>query len=345
MKVEDTIHLEFIKIYHIIARLDGLEKYDRALVFMYALKSALDRYSFLWDARKGALLRKIAQFFQKLGHHWEYEDMLQKIPNMPNATDVPLDKDPAFLLAQSLSQTSALIDRVLASCWRTRTGDDDVPANLSYPSLHRAARLRNGRVLINILTHQYSLEIDPGVFNQQRSRVAEWLDLTQDSRDLIHARFGMNDLDVCRRTALFLAAESGSQNGCLALIYALADPNARDDRMHTILEVAARGGYFDIVQKLLGVGAELEPQLCFNTSSPLQAAIESENYNYQLVQHLLDKGANVNVRRPHDGKNAIDIALEMGHFHLAGIMRDRQQQFLQSPFVVGSVSTFSPVQS
>ena len=120
-----------------------------------------------------------------------------------------------------------------------------------------------------------------------------------------------------------MAAACGNEMCCYPLLSAAADPNSRDTYKHTILEVAARGGHIKVVKQLLAPGSltEVNPQMAECVSSPLQAAIESPNFNMELVRLLLVHGADPAVPRICDGKTAIQLAEQRGLSELAREMR------------------------
>ena len=319
MSIEHKLHLLFIGIYKLSVQAYEQGQYDQARWVLYALLFALDRYPVLCDDRRRGALLKMANMLQDLGHQWECEHILEIMTSMHTASVLPQGEDPCFLLAESLPRTSTIIGRVLIGLWEDTVGDGDAPRHLLVPALQRATHIRNAGVASAILVHQNGVDSTPVMFDQQRLRVSAYLGIP----DFIPASQGIDDRDLCQRTALFLAAANGFDQCCSALILGLADPNSRDHHGHTVLEIAARRGHLEVVKELIGVGADLNPQLTCCSSSPLQAAIESEKLNKELVQYLLDHGASVIIARPCDNRTAIDIAVLRGHPDLAEGMRRR----------------------
>ena len=264
---------------------------------------------------------RIAQMFKKFDCVEECESMLQGLSSIPSTASLPADEDPCLLLAGLSSQISTINDQVLASRWRAQTGDHDVPEYLRFQPLHWAAQFKGKGIIDKILTSQYELDANQSIYDTQRALVSTRLAEMSVPDGYIQPRLGVDARDVSYQTALFVAAASGHWGPCYSLIRALADPNARDDRGHTILEVAAQGGHLEVVELLRSVGAELNPSLGFAASTPLQAAIESDNYNERLVYYLLTMGADVNIQRDSDFKSAIDIASGKGLHDLANYMR------------------------
>ena len=313
MKIEDKIHEVFIRIWLLIRRSDSRGKDDQTLGMLRELKSILTEHPFLCDARKRGILLRMADMFKRFNLPFHREKMLGMVSNIASASSAPLNEDPYLLLPESLLQTSNIISQVLAKRWRQISGDDTLPLDLQFPCLHRAAQFQNEGVVLAVLVHQHDFDVNPSLRNEQRALVVNTLNSAQGFAEPIQARLDIDARDAFGRTALHLAASNGFKNVCSALIRGLADPNARDHQMHTVLEMAAGGGHFDIVVQLLEVGADLNPDMAWGTLSPLQAAIESANFNYELVQYLVAKGANMYDCRLHDQKSAIQIASENGH--------------------------------
>ena len=319
MKIMDKIDSVFMSLYSIILYMDRREETDLECM-LYKLHTVLLNFPCLWGTQRCGPLLKVAKIFKKLGCLFEYQDILKKLSTIPSSFDHPPDGEVCQFLAASLPYTTDFANQVLADCWRKTTMEHALPPDLEVSCLHRAAQFENGGIMSAILDSQLALDPYPGAYNQQYLSVSNWLS-SFGSSQCVQARIGIDSRDITRQTPLFIAAACGSEQACLALITGLADPNLRNDQGHTILEVAARGGHLNIVRQLLSIGAELNPQLHRATSSPLQAAIESDNYNVELVRHLLDEGADIDIRRDTDFKNAIDIASDKGYKDLADSMR------------------------
>jgi len=316
--MKERLHLLFIDTYRLGAQAFESSYHDQARWIIYALLFALDRYPILHDGRRRDALSKMAVILRELGHQWEYEHVLEIASNIHNAVSPLPEEDPCLLLAASLPKTSEETKRVQENLWRETSVTNDVPHDLVYPAIHRAAQIRNGGVVATHLAHNHGIDRTLAIDNQQRSRVAKYLNITSD---FVQARLEVDARNRCKRTALFLAAAQGLYQCCLSLIAALADPNTRDEHGHTILEVACKGGHLEVAKLLVGVGADINPQLMWCTSSPLQAAIESEKFSNKLVHFLIERGAYFTVQRLADGKTAIDIADDGGYSELADTMR------------------------
>ena len=328
MFIKEKLHRSFISTYILGVQAYEQQSCDQARWILLALLSALERYQTLFDSQKRVPLLKIANIFQDLGHPWECEHILERMTRLDTPSTPAFSEDPCLRLADSLSKTSETIGSVLTTLWKDTVGDDDPPRHLVVPPLQRAAAISNAGVTSALLAHRNGVDPRPTMFDKHFLRVASYLGTPQ-----IQPRIGIDDRDLHGRTALFVAASHGFDQCCLTLLSGLADPNSRDHRGHTVLEVATRGGHLEVVKLLIGVGASVNPQLSCCSSSPLQAALEGDNPNKELVDHLLDQGASVSTLRPLDDRTALDIANWKGHTDLANAMRRRTP--VQSPYPFG----------
>lgn len=335
LPVDQELHSLFLYIYRIVVEADRRGQCDRVRWILFALLHALDKYPGLVDGRKGHALLKIALTFQRLGHRSESEHILVKVANMYGFSALVPHEDPCYLLAGSFPESSDLVKSTLAKLWQETIGGDHLDLNLKVPPLHRAVQNRNPGIIMAILS-------DPSEASSQLSTVSQQSPQATASAILpsmsnIVAPLGANteERDIRNSTALFLAVANGDERCCLALIYHRADVNTRDAHGHTALEIAARGGHLNIVKQLTESDALINPDMGCCSSSPLQAAIESDEFNMDLVSHLLNLGAWVNLLR-YDNKSAIDLADERGLTQLAATMRqmisDSQHQH---PFAIG----------
>ena len=336
MFIKTRLELSFISVYNLGVQCYDQDLFDQTRWIFYALLSALERYNMLRDGLKRGPLLKMANIFQNLGHQWDCERILTSMTRLHYQSPPSPVEDPRLLLANSLPNTSELIAHVLTRLWRESAGDAEFPGYLLLPALQRAAEIPSAAVTSAILAHHNG--INPRQDNwlrEQRARVTTSMDC---SEDVIHARLGIDDRDLCGRTALFSAAANGLDQCCLTLILGLASPNSRDRRGHSILEVAAAGGHLDIVKLLIGAGADPNPQLTCCASSPLQAAVDTDNPNMDLVRYLLMQGASVELRRPSDDKTAIDLADQRGHGKIVELTRRHLQSRPSYPFDFGGQS-------
>ena len=318
MFIKEALHRSFISIYKLGVQAYEKQLDDQARWILLALLSALNRYPVLCDGQKRGQLLKMANMFQGLGHPWQCEHILELMTQLNRSPTLSPDEDPCLRLAESLPKTSEMIRRIFTTLWKDTVGDDDTPSHFSLPALQRAAQIPNAGVASAILTHQNGIDSRPAMFGDQSRRVANYLGTKH-----VLPRLGIDDRDLYERTALFVAAAHGFDQCCLTLILGVADPNIRDHRGQTALEQAAKRGYLEVVKLLIGVGADVNPQLLCCTSSPLQAALERSDPNKELVHYLLDQGASVSDRRLCDGRTAIGIADWKGHTDLADAMRRR----------------------
>ncbi len=335
LSVGQKLHFLFIYIYRIGAEADGRGLCDRARWILLALLLALDKYPGLVDGRKGHVLLKIALIFQRLGHRWESEHILGKVAGIYEFSALSPHEDPCYLLAGSFPDSSELIKSTLAKLWQETTGEEYRDLNLNLPPLHRAVQDRNPGIIMAILSDPSGISSHPSASQQSAQDTASPITPLM-SNDMGMVQANTEERDFRTRTALFLAVANGDERCCDALIRRRADVNTRDAHGHTALEIAARGGHLNIVRQLTESNALVNPDMGCCSSSPLQAAIESERFDLDLVSYLLNLGAWVSLLR-YDNKSAIDLAEERGLTRLATNMRqmisDSQHRH---PFMIGN---------
>lgn len=337
LSIDQELHSLFIYIYRLGIEAHCRGQCDQARWILFALLFALEKYPGLVDGRKGHVLLRIALIFQRLGHRWESEHILVKVAGMYGFSALVPHEDPCYLLAGSFPDSSELIKSTLAKLWQETVGGDHLAPNLNVPPLHRAVQDRNPGVIMAILSDPSGVSSHASTASQQESQDAVSPITPSISKTVAPGGVNTEERDIRNRTALFLAVANGDEPCCYTLIGHGADVNTRDAHGHTALEIAARGGHLNIVRQLTESGGLVNPDMGCCSSSPLQAAIESDNFNLDLVTHLLDLGAWVGLLR-YDNKSAIDLANERGHTQLAGNMRqlvsDSQTQ-TQHPFIIG----------
>ena len=305
--------------------------HDQARWILLALINALDKHPSLYDARKRDALLKIALIFQRLRHPWESEHILKIASHLPAPSTAAAPEKPSDLLAKSFPATSEMMRRVISKIYAKTFGSEDVPLELSITPLQRAVQLRNGDVAVSVLSRGWKNSLS---VNQQAFQDTEFWNCGNEA--LVQQKTEVDARDFRSRTPLFLAASFGHDQCSFALLHdGQADPNKRDSCMHTILEVAAKGGHTQIVMQLVTAGAFINPEIAGCASSPLQAAIESESLNLEIVHYLLDRGANIYTRRLSDSKNAIEIAEAKGFLPLVQVMRVRHLNQRPSLFDFG----------
>ena len=333
MFIKTRLELSFRSVYNLGVDCYDQDLFDQTRWIFYALLSALERYNMLRDGLPRGRLLKMANIFQNLGHQWDCERILTLMTRLHYQSAPAPVEDPCLLLADSMPNTSELIAHVLTRLWKESAGDAEYPGYLLLPALQRAAQIPNAAVTSAILAHQNGINTQQDNWlHEQRARITTSMGCSQD---VVHARLGIDDRDLCGRTALFSAAANGHDQCCLALILGVADPNSRDRRGHSILEVAAAGGHLDIVKQLIDANADPNPQLTCCASSPLQAAVDTDNPSMDLVRYLLTQGASVDLRRPSDDKTAMDLADRRGHIHIIELLRPHIRSQPSYPFDFG----------
>lgn len=318
-------HSLFIYIYDLASEADARVQQGLAREILLRLLLALERYPGLGDSKKCGVLLKIALFFQRSNDECEFEYVLVKVANLHQTATLPLRPEPYSLLAESLWKTSEKAREVLATLWQEHLGID-VPENLAIPCLQRAAQQPNVNIALAVLSRSETVRHAPAMLDQQALHIAAASGYVHTLDNLINRGAFVDARDLHSRTPLFLAAENGHEQCCSNLLARGADPNNRDAHGHSIMEVAARRGSLRIIQLLLAWGAHVNPILGHCASTPLQAAVESNNFSYDLIQYLVDANADVSNQRVGDGKNAIDLAEGRGLTILADSLRQKQMQ-------------------
>ena len=314
------IHLLFTGTYRIALELKKREHEDRALRILFPLIGALERSPSLYDSLKRGTLLEIASIFQQCGHDWESEQLLRRASSMQDGSSTGVTDLPSTLLANSLLKTSETMRLVLTKVFQSAFGCESIPAELTVTNLHRAAKERNVNVVAAIWLQADRNYLSTPISHQPD--VSPSADLDWYSRGQVDQGLDVEARDFRFRTALFLAADTGSNQVCFYLLETIgADPNVRDSCGHTMLEIAAIGGHLQVVQYLVAAGAIINPVTTCCASSPLQAAVESAHSHAGLAEFLLEKGADPHVRRSFDYKNAIEIADMKGLHELAQRMR------------------------
>ena len=314
-------------IYQLAQQANFRRQDDRSRIILLRLLRFLDKYPELYDMRKLETFVGMAELLARLGLAEECEHIALKINNIEGLSTSDSIKISGNLLAESFRKTSDVIDIYFPKVW-SKTFVSTVPSYAAVPHLHRAAQDPRSNVLDAILQSMFSNESLPAISIEKGYPMinCESLQQLNQVRALVDVR------DFYGRTPLFVAAAASNEQCCWTLLRFQADPNLRDSRGHTILEVAARGGNVMVVKGLHAAGCGIDPDISGCASSPLQAAIESDNYNDQVVQYLLTQGADVDVRRPYDQKNAIDLARDSSLIELEKQMRRDHSKEQQHSF-------------
>ena len=343
--LKEELHCLFIHIYELASEADVRAQQGLAQEILLKLLLALERYPGLRDGKKCGVLLKIALFFQRSNDQCEFENVLMKVADLHQTPTLPLRPNPYPLLAESLWKTSEKAREILATLWQQHFGID-VPDNLAIPSLQRAAQQPNVNIALAVLlSRPETIHVAPAMLNQQPLHFAAASGSIQNLDNLINRGALIDAQDLQGRTPLFLAAENGHEPCCSTLLTRGADPNKRDTHGHSIMEVAARGGFLAIIKQLLAWGANINPILGACASTPLQAAVESSNFSYDLIQYLVDAHANVSNQRVVDGKNAIDLAEERGLTIVADSLRQKLMEETAQPIAepLSPGGQFSPL--
>ena len=95
------------------------------------------------------------------------------------------------------------------------------------------------------------------------------------------------------------------------------DPNYKDESGYTALSLAAENGHTEIVQALIDQGADLNIQNEDGNTALIRAAI---NGHTETAKLLIDQGADLNIQN-NLGKTAQSIATENGHKAIVTLLK------------------------
>ncbi len=325
--IEQKLQYLVMHIYQLAQQANFRRQNDRSQIILLKLLRFLDKYPALYDERKLDTFVGMAKLLERLGLTEECEHIALKINNIEGLSNSDSMEISGNLLADSFRKSSNVIDLYFPKVW-SKTSVSAVPSYGAVPPLHRAAQDPKSNVLEAILLSMFSDDSLPGISVRQGYQLVDY----QSEQELSEVRALVDVRDFCGRTPLFVAAAASNERCCLALVRFQADANERDSCGHTILEVAARGGNRTVVEIVHRAGCGINRDISGCASSPLQAAIESDNYNDQVVQYLLTQGADVDVTRPCDHKNAIDLARDSNLIELENQMRRDHSKEQQHSF-------------
>ena len=153
--------------------------------------------------------------------------------------------------------------------------------------------------------------IDPATDDEGRTELllAARSGDTKEIERLIADGADPDERDRRGRTALVHAASAGNGDAIAMLLEAGAGEAIPCDAGHTPLAHAAIGGHADAVQTLLAAGAAVdEPD--YQGWTPLMHA--ARRGWVDVIEALLEAGADPSLRRPADGRTALDYARGAG---------------------------------
>lgn len=117
--------------------------------------------------------------------------------------------------------------------------------------------------------------------------------------------------------ALHEAVAAGNENDLLALLYAGADPNAKNYG-ETSLHLAARKGHVGVAEALLGGGADPNVEDRYGTA-PLRVAAMTGHVD--IAKLLVEHGADLNAK-DNAGWTPLRVAASNGHAVIARLLRE-----------------------
>lgn len=144
----------------------------------------------------------------------------------------------------------------------------------------------------------------------ERGETVPLLQAISDSSDI-------NQRDVCYRTPLMLAAQSGHEEAVRALIASGAHVGLHEKGNYSALMLAAGNGHTRVVGILAAAGAAVDGVELTRGWTPLIWA--AKRGHGETVQLLLELGADPAVA-DRQGRTARDWALRQGHAELAALL-------------------------
>lgn len=202
---------------------------------------------------------------------------------------------------------------LISSKYKLASGVDAVQHGLKYFSSK----------ILNTSSH-YGIKIDFSWVKENNfdlSRLSDLVFYALRWRNSAHfadlVRLGMNvdSYDEDGNTALYSAAEKNQ----LHFVEVLIKNNACIEQGHELTHetpicIAARNGYYNIVERLIQAGAVVNPgRLDYYRIIPLNIAAENGHLN---IVKLLEKKVSLDQARIDDGATPLYVAAENGHFDI-----------------------------
>ena len=111
---------------------------------------------------------------------------------------------------------------------------------------------------------------------------------------LVELGLNIHSKDEQGNTPLIIAANYGCTKNIKTIVKNGGDPMIRNDKLDTPLHVASWHGHFDTIQVLVELGTSIEGHPN-NPKSPLVKALEGRRAQMEVMEFLLQNGANVNA--------------------------------------------------
>ncbi|KAL8568016.1 hypothetical protein ACOMHN_029191 [Nucella lapillus] len=134
---------------------------------------------------------------------------------------------------------------------------------------------------------------------------------------LIRNGTNVNANDVTGKTALMKATRNNNTDAVLRLLQAGADPNRIDNNHDIALHFAARNGFNDMIDILLGSGSFNDVQNSWGYTPLIEAV--SNSYT-KSVHRLVDAGCDLNCQESKMGDTALHIAVKKNDANLVRIL-------------------------
>lgn len=228
-----------------------------------------------------------------------------------NVNPITHSQTPLTAAAMSINEDTDLVKTML------KMGAEVNPVTNNQTPLTAASMMGNLATVKLLLA--YKAEVNPATNNQTPLTAAAMRGDINIVKILLSAGAEVNPVGVFQ-TPLIAAIQSGKEEIFDLLVEHKADVNLITKNNETPLGVAIRNIKYDMATKLIHLDVDVHntfsAQNGYNFLSNL-----IWNPNPELLQLVLEKGVDVNVKNPFDGKTILDTALQNGKHEMAEILK------------------------
>ena len=189
-----------------------------------------------------------------------------------------------------------------------------------YTDIYQGVTMKkNGSIIQNLPSYQRLFSTKDDEISSTRCVIGDNVNINaRDEREAIRKQNNLFE-------AFLIAARDGDVHIIPQLIEDVANIDARNEYGWDALGMAIEGESIDAVKMLLRLGANpngapLEGSL-FGKTTPLMLA--AQKGNIQIINILLDDGADINKRDYHDEATALIVATEFHQSDAVHVLLDR----------------------